>query len=179
VKPIKINIDAVPENKRMHPDYLGLLNDMTLGMADPAKVLSVCTHEAGHLFFGLELKMEILGMDGPRIVYICPDQFQGHGARVNVKTVANTIEQVAVMLSAGGVFSRELNNELGSGDSEDFEIFKVSCKKVGVIDLVLMNSLWRDGQNIVKARFQDPAFRGRMQELARHIMSELEAGETA
>jgi hypothetical protein len=64
MKPIKINVDAVAENKRTHPDFLGLLNDMTLGMADPSKVFSVCIHEAGHLFFGLELRMEILGMDG-------------------------------------------------------------------------------------------------------------------
>jgi len=98
VKPIEIDVDAVPEDKRMHADFLGLLNSMTLGMADPANILAVCTHEAGHLFYGLELRMEILGMDGPRIVYIDPDRFQGHALRVNVKVVKNTIEEVAIVV---------------------------------------------------------------------------------
>jgi len=30
-----MNVDAVPENKRTHPDFLGLLNDMTLGGMTP------------------------------------------------------------------------------------------------------------------------------------------------
>lgn len=179
MKPIKINVDAVPENKRTHPNFLGLLNDMTLGMAVPSKVFSVCIHEAGHLFFGIELKMEILGMDGPQILYIGPDQFQGHGARINIKIITNTIEQVAIMLSAGGVFSRELDNGLGPGDSEDFEIFKATCQNVGVTDSILIDSLWKDGQNIVKTRLQDPTFRSGMQELAKRVMSDLEAMESS
>jgi len=179
MKPIKINVDAVPENKRTHPDFLGLLNDMTLGMADPSKVFSVCVHEAGHLFFGLELKMDILGMDGPQIVYTDPDQFQGHAARINIKIISSTIEQVAVMLSAGGVFSRKLDNGLGPGDSEDLEIFKVTCQNVGVTDSAKIDSLWKDGQNIVKTRLQDPTFRDGMKDLARRIMSDLDAGEPA
>jgi hypothetical protein len=179
MKPIKVNVDAVPENKRTHPDFVGLLNDMTLGMADPSKVFSVCIHESGHLFFGLELKMQILDMDGPRIIYVEPDEFQGHGARVNVKVVANTIEEVAIMLSAGGVCSRELDNQLGSGDSEDFEIFKVNCRNVGVTDPAVMDSLWRNAQDIVTARLQDPAFREIMKGVAQHLMADLEAGEDA
>jgi hypothetical protein len=104
MKPIKIDVDAVPENKRTHPDFLGLLNSMIVGLSDPAKVFSVCIHEAGHVFFGLELRMEILGMDGPQIIYIAPDQFQGQPLRASIKIVKNTIEQVAIMLSAGGIF---------------------------------------------------------------------------
>jgi hypothetical protein len=174
VKPIKIDVDAVPEDKRTHPDYLGLLNSMTLGMADPAKVLSVCTHEAGHLFFGLELRMEILGMDGPRIVYIDPDRFQGHVARVNIKIVKNTVEQVAIMLSAGGVASLELDNALGPGDSEDRELFNVTCQNAGVTDPALIHSLWKAGQSVVRTRLQDPAFKEMMRELARKLVLDLE-----
>jgi hypothetical protein len=174
MKPIEINVDAVPEDKRTHPDYLGLLNSMMLGMADPAKVLSVCTHEAGHFFFGLELRMEILGMDGPRIVYTDPDRFQGHAAKINVKIIENTVEEVAIMLSAGGVTSLELDNTLGPGDSEDFELFKVTCQNAGVTDPASIHSLWKAAQNIVKTRLQDPAFREMMQELARRLMRDLE-----
>jgi len=68
MKPIKIDVDAVPEDKRTHPDFLGLLNSMTVGLSDPTNVLSICIHEAGHAFFGLESRMEIIGMDGPRII---------------------------------------------------------------------------------------------------------------
>jgi hypothetical protein len=174
MKPIKINVDAVPEDKRTYPAYLGLLDSMTLGMADPAKVLSVCTHEAGHLFFGLELRMQILGMDGPRIVYIDPDDFQGHAARVNIKIIENTVEQVAIMLSSGGVTSLELDKALGPGDSEDCELFKVTCQNAGVTDPASIHSLWKDGQSVVRARLQDPAFREMMRELARRLVLELE-----
>lgn len=174
VKPITINVDAVPEEKRTHPDYLGLLNDMTLGMADPAKVLSVCTHEAGHFLFALQLRMEILALDGPRIVYIDPDRFEGHGAKVNVKIIENTVEQVAIMLAAGGVFSRELDNGLGSGDSEDFEIFKGVCQNARVTDPALIQSTWKAGQDVVKTQLQDTGFREGMRELARRLMSDLE-----
>lgn len=174
MKPIKIDVDAVPEDKRTHPDYLGLLNDMTLGMADPAKVFSVCIHEAGHLFFGLEMRMEILGMDGPRIVYIDPDRFKGYGAKINIKIIKNTVEQAAIMLSAGGVVSEELNGRLGPGDSEDREIFNVACQNAGVTDLALIDSLWKAGQDAIRTRLQDPTFRDMMQELARRLMRDLE-----
>lgn len=174
MKPIKVNVDAVPEDMRTHRDYLGLLNDMTLGMSDPTKVLSVCTHEAGHLFFGLELRMEILGVDGPRIVYIAPDRFEGHGARVNIKVIKNTVEQIAIMLSAGGVFSRELDNGLGHGDAEDREIFNSTCRAAGLNDLARIDSLWRAGQDVVRARLQDSDFREGMREAARQLMAELE-----
>lgn len=175
MKPIKINVDAVPEDKRSHPDYLGLLDSMTLGMADPAKVLSVCTHEAGHFFFGLELQMKMLGMDGPRIVYIDPDRFQGHAARVNIQTVENTVEEIAVMLSAGGITSLEIDNALGPGDSEDFELFKVICQNAGVADPASIDSLWKAGQSIVRVRLQDPAFTEMMRGLAQHLMHDLES----
>lgn len=171
---ITINVDAVPKEKRTHPDYLGLLNDMTLGMADPAKVLSVCTHEAGHFFFAVELRMEIIGLDGPRIVYVPPDRFEGHGARVNIKIIKNTVEEVAVMLSAGGVFSRELDNGLGPGDSEDREMFNATCQNAGVTDSLVMDSLWKAGQDCVRNRLQDPTFREGMQELARRLTVNLE-----
>jgi hypothetical protein len=174
VKPIEINVDAVPEAQRTHPDYLGLLNSMTLGMADPAKVLSVCTHEAGHLFFGLELRMEILGMDGPRIVYIDPDRFQGHALRVNIKIVKNTVEEIAIMLSAGGIASLELDNALGPGDSDDRELFNVTCQNAGVTDPASIDSLWKAGQNVVRTRLRDPAFKGVMRELARRLVVELQ-----
>ena len=174
MKPIKIDVDAVPEDKRKRPDYLGLLNDMTLGMADPAKVLSVCIHEAGHFFCALQLQMEILSLDGPRIVYIAPDRFQGHGAKVTIKVGKNTVEQVAIMLAAGGVFSRELDSGLGPGDSEDFEIFKGVCQNARVTDPALIQSTWKAGQDVVKTQLQDTGFREGMRELARQLMSDLE-----
>jgi hypothetical protein len=68
MKRFTINVDAVPEEKRTHPDYLGLLDDMSRGMSDPAKVLTVCIHETGHLVFGAEMGMEIIGVDSPHIV---------------------------------------------------------------------------------------------------------------
>lgn len=165
----------MPEEKRAHPDYLGLLNDMTLGMADPAKVLSVCTHEAGHLFFGLELRMEILGLESPHIVYIPPDRFEGYGAKVVVKVAKNTVEEVAIMLAAGGVASQELDNRLGPGDSEDRKIFDSTCQGAGITDSALMDSLWEAGQEAVRTRLQDPAFRKMLKELARRLMSNLES----
>jgi hypothetical protein len=174
MKPIKINVDPVPEDKRTHPDYLGLLNSMTLGMADPAKVLSVCTHEAGHFYFGLALGMEILSVDGPRIVYIDPDGFQGRAARVNLKIVKNTVEQIAIMLSAGGIASLEIDNALGSGDSEDRELFTTTCQNAGVSDAGRIDSLWKNGQNVVKAQLQDPALKEKIRELAQRLIVELE-----
>ena len=147
---------------------------MTLGMSDPAKVSSVCIHEAGHLFFGLELRMEILGVDGPRIEYVHPDRFLGHGARVNIKIIKNTVEQVSIMLSAGGIVSRELDHGLGPGDSEDREIFNVVCQNAGVTDPVKVDSIWKTGQDVVRARLQDAAFREMMRELARRLMQSLE-----
>lgn len=180
VKPMKIDIDAVPEGKRSHPDFVGLLNDMTIGMSDPKKVLSVCTHEAGHLFFGLEMRMEIIGLDLPQIIYVEPNQFQGHGARIKVKVIENTVEQIAVMLAAGGVVSRELDNGLGPGDSEDRALFDTMCRGAGLTDPAKIESLWKAGQDTVKARLQDPAFREMMRECGRRVMQDLEkAVETA
>jgi hypothetical protein len=83
------------------------------------------------------------------------------------------------MLSAGGVCSRELDSGLGPGDSEDLEIFKVNCQNVGVTDPALIDSLWKGGQDIVRTRLQDPAFREMMKGVAQHLMSDLEAGEDA
>jgi hypothetical protein len=174
MKLIKINVDAVPEDKRTHPDFLGLLNSMTLGMADPAKVLSVCTHEAGHFFFGLANGMKILSVDGPRIVYIDPDGFQGRAARVNIEIVKNTVEQIAIMLCAGGIASLEIDNALGSGDSEDRELFNATCQNVGVNDAALIDSLWKDGQNVVRAQLQNPALKQKLRELAQRLIVELE-----
>lgn len=177
MKPIKINIDAVPEDKRTHPSYLGLLTDMTRGMADQAKVISVCTHEAGHFFFGAEMKMEILGIEGPRIIYIESNQFRGHAAHVNIKIVSNKIEEVAIMLSAGGVCSTEFNKTLGSGDSEDFELFKTACQNMGLSDETKIHSLWKDGQKYVRDRLKDLKLRDAIPELARRLMSMLENPE--
>jgi hypothetical protein len=175
MKPIKIDVEAVPENKRTHPDFLGLLNSMTVGMADPANVFSVCIHEAGHMFFSLELQMEFLGMDGPQIIYVAPDQFQGCPLRANIKAARNTVEQIAIMLSAGGIFSSELdNNRLGLGDSEDREIFNLTCRNAGLTDTALIESAWKVGQAVVRKRLQDPTFRENMKELARRMMAELQ-----
>jgi hypothetical protein len=174
MKPIAIDVSAVPENKRTHPDFLGLLNDMTLGMADPVKVFSVFIHEAGHLFFGLELNMQILGMDGPQIVYIDPDQFRGYALKVKIQIIQNTVEQIAIMLSAGGVFSRTLDNGLGPGDSGDREIFETTCQNAGLTDSHKIESVWKAGQDIVSTRLQDSDFRDKMRELARRMMSEFE-----
>lgn len=174
MKLIPISVDAVPENKRTHPDYLRLLADMTRGMADSAKVLSVCTHEAGHFFFAVELKMEILGLEGPQIIYIPPDHFQGHAAKVKIKVISNTVEQIAIMLSAGGVFSLEIDSALGAGDADDYDLFKTTCKEANVSDPKLILSVWEDGQKIVRARVQDPVFKEGMKELARRLMQNLE-----
>jgi hypothetical protein len=174
MKPVKIDVDAVPEDKRTHPDFLGLLDSMTVGMSDPTKVFSVCIHEAGHVFFGLELRMEVLGMDGPRIIYIDPDQFQGQALRANIKIVSNTVEQIAIMLSAGGIFSRELDNGLGPGDTADREMFNVTCQNAGLTDAASIESTWRVGQDVVRKRLQDANFREMMREFARRMMFELE-----
>jgi hypothetical protein len=174
MKSVKINIDAVPENKRTHPDFLGLLNSMTVGLSDRAKVLSVCMHEAGHVFFGLRLKMQILGMEGPQIIYIDPDQFQGQPLKANIKIVENTVEQIAIMLSAGGICSRELDNGLGPGDSADRELFNATCQNAGLTDVVSIESVWKTGQDVVRKALQDPNFQDHMRELARRLMSELE-----
>lgn len=177
MKPIIVNVDQVPEDKRDRPKFIALRDDMEKGMSDPETVKSICIHEAAHLLLALQLKMSVQGLEGPRILYDpITDDFVGLAAEVQIQVIENSIEECAMMLAAGGVASIDLAPSLGPGNEGDIARYHQLCDQVSVTDPAKRADTWQKAEQAARDYLKIDANKNAVEKIAGSLMATLENG---
>jgi hypothetical protein len=138
-----INVDLVPEKKRIGENYEAARNEIHEELSTPEDVEAVCYHEAAHWiyaeFLGFELELSeddlaLIKPVGPRITYHPsddkPERYEAIVSAMAVPIIRTTsyteriVELLARMAVAGGESTNHFFKSHKRGDTDDLTLFQ-------------------------------------------------------
>lgn len=169
---VEIDISQVPEDKRNHPDFIELRQQIAAALDSQAWRSAFSVHEAGHWIYFERAGVTRFLVEGPRIIYTpVQDEFSGFPASVQPQAMSPKSEMAYEELLAwffdltkgyvaGGVFAGILTTAPDVGNQQDRENYEAQCDGLQAKGITVdRNGIWNEAELAVRTELRNPAFK--------------------